>query len=412
MENNLELTFINFKKGSYITIEGKQNTGYFYIIREGKVKTSKEITYDGGKNVILGPGDLIGVVSAMSYQNHIETTVALSDVVAIKVLQQQYYNLIQKNPSVVIKIIRKFSQQLRHLNDTLVEHTINAVAHYDPTHLFNVAEYYLKQKQFHQAFYTYAKYFKYCPQGNNIPVAKEKMAKIMNIANEVQLDFKPEQLNRTFKKNNMIFAEGEPGNELFVIQKGSVKIIKIADDKETLLAVLKVGDIFGEMALLEDKPRLASAVAYEDCSVMAINKANFELMITNQPQLIAKVTSLLADRIWLIYKKLDNARIIDPMGRLYNTVYIQLEKNRIPLDGKNTPPTFTFGFGWSELFAMTGLPIEHKKTLQEKLSKNSKVKIYENQIHVTSIMDIVRQCEYYRKMGKIDRQNKSQSLQV
>jgi CRP-like cAMP-binding protein len=284
---------------------------------------------------------------------------------------------------------------------------MKAVAHDDPAHLFNVAEHFLIQKQLHQAFYAYAKYFKNCPQGEKIPAAKEKLKKMGNIANEVQLDFKPEQLNRTFKKNNMIFAEGEPGNELFVIQKGSVKIIKIADDKETLLAVLKVGDIFGAMALLEDKPRLASAVAYEDCNVMTVNKANFELMITSQPQLVAKVTSLLADRIWLIYRKLDNVQISDPMGRLYNTIYTQLEKNRVPLDGKNTPTSFIFDFGWSELFAMTGLPVEHNKTLQIKLNNNTKIKIFENRIHIASIMEIVRQTEYYRKMDRRDRQNKS-----
>jgi CRP-like cAMP-binding protein len=405
MENKLDLAFANFKKGSYLIIEGKQNTGFFYIIREGKVKISKEISYEGDRNEILGPGDFIGVVSAMSLQNHIETAVALTDVVVIKVLHQHYISLIQKNPAVVIKIIRQFSQRLRFLNETLAELTMKAVVQ-DPTHLFNVAEYYFLQKQFHLAFYAYAKYFKYCPQGDKLRVVKERMVKIGNIAKEVQLDFNPEELSRTIKKNNMIFAEGEPGNELFVIQKGSVKITKIADNKETLLAILKAGDIFGEMALLENKPRLASAVAYENCSVMAVNKANFDQMITNQPQLIAKVTALLADRIWLIYRKLDNVHIDDPMGRLYNTIYIQLERNRVPLDGRNTPTSYIFNFGWSELFAMTGLSIEHKQTLQLKLNNNTKIKIFDDQIHLTSIMEIMRQAEYYRKVDKRDRQVK------
>jgi CRP-like cAMP-binding protein len=407
MENKLDLTFVNFKKGSYLTIEGNQNTGCFYIIREGTVNVYKENSFEGNKKNILGPGDFIGVVSAMSFQNHIETTVALSDVVAIKVLQQHFLDLIQKNPSVVIKIIRQFSQRLRYLNDTLAELTVEFVSLYDPTRLYNVAEYYFKQKQFHQSFYAYAKYLKHFPQGDKVPAVKENISKIRNIASEVQLDYNPEQINRTIKKNNMIFAEGEPRNELFIIQKGSVKIIKIADKKESLLAVLKAGDIFGEMALLENKPRLASAVAYEDCSVMAVNKAKFELMVTSQPQFIAKVTSLLADRIWLIYRKLDNILINDPMGRLYNTIYIQLERNRVPLDDKKTPASFTFDYGWSELFAMTGLPIENKQSLKEKLGKNTKVEIFENKIHVSSIMEIVRQSEYYRKIDKIDRQNKN-----
>ena len=404
MENQLELSFVNFKKDSFLAIEGKQNTGCFYIIREGKVRISKETSVERDKNELLGPGDFVGVISAMSFQNHIETAIALSDVSVIKVQQQHYIGLIQKNPSVAKKIIKQFSQRLRYLNDTLAELTMKNIAPEGPPHLFTVGEYYFKQRQLHQAFYAYAKYFKYCPQGDNIPAAKEKLVKLANIANEITLEFSPEQINRTYNKNTMIFAEGEPGNELFVIQKGSVKISKIVDNKEVLLAVLKVGDIFGEMALLEDKPRLASALAYENCSLMAVNKVNFELMITSQPQLIVKVTSLLADRIWLIYRKFDNALMLDPMGRVYNTIYIQLEKNRVPLDGTSTETSYIFNFGWNELFGMTGLPIEQSKTLQIKLSNNSKIQVLENKIHIVSIMEIVRQTEYYRKMDRRDKQ--------
>jgi CRP-like cAMP-binding protein len=143
---------------------------------------------------------------------------------------------------------------------------------------------------------------------------------------------------------------------------------------------------------------------------MTVNKANFELMITSQPQLVAKVTSLLADRIWLIYRKLDNVHINDPMGRLYNTIYNQLERNRVFLVGKNRPASFVFDFGWSELFAMTGLPVEHNNALKLKISNNSKIQILESKIHLTSTMEIVRQTEYYRKMDRRDRQTKSYGL--
>jgi len=406
MENQLDLTCVAFKKDSYLTIEGKQNTGCFYIIKEGRVMVTKEAPVEGEKYEMLGVGDFIGVISTMSFQNHVETAVALSDVVVIKVLQSQYIALIQKNPAVTNKIIKQFSNRLRFLNDNLAELTMKNIAQEGPAHLFNVAEYYFAQKQYQHAFYAFVKYYKYCPNGDKIAEAKKRIMQLSSHAEKIT-EHSPDEMNRIYRKNTMIFAEGEPGNELFIIQRGAVKISKVVDKNEVLLAVLKPGDIFGEMALLEDKPRIASAIAYEDCKLMAVHKNNFELMIKSQPQLIAKITSLLADRIWLIYKKLDNALMEDPMGRLYNTMYLQMEKNRIRLDGTG-PQTYSFDFGWAELFGMTGLSAEHNKPLHFKISNNSKIQIQENRINILSIMEIVRQNEYYRKMDKRDKQKSNE----
>ena len=402
MGNQLQLSYVNYNKGAYIVIEGNKNTGYFFLIQQGNVRISKEAIIEGEMLKILGPGDFIGVISAMSNQCHIETALALTDVVLIKVLREQYTDLIQNNSAVAMKIIKQFSQRLRLLNSTLADITLKNTAQIGPSHMFNVAEYYLNQRQYVQALYAYAKYLKYCPGEENTAVAREKLKKLASSLKNIKIDFGSDQINRTYDRNTMIFAEGEPGDELFIIQKGSVKICKIVDNNEVLLAVLKAGDIFGEMALLEDKPRFASAVAYEDISVMALTKANFELMSSSQPQLIDKITSVLADRIWIIYKKLENALIQDPAGRLYNTLYIQLEKNRIPLDGSDTKNSYTFKFGWAELLSMAGLNNEKNKASFSKILNNPKIQITENKIVINSIMEVVRQTEYYRKMDKKD----------
>jgi len=167
-----------------------------------------------------------------------------------------------------------------------------------------------------------------------------------------------------------------------------------------LLAMLKQGDILGEMALLEGKPRAASALAHEDCDVMVVNKANFEMMIKGQPQLIAKITTLLADRLWLIYKQLANTLIGNPLGRMYDALLIQLEKNRVTLDGK-TP--YTFSFGRPELINMVGLPEEKGNILFAQMLENKKLQIIDNKIHTVSTEEIFKQSEYFRKMDRIEK---------
>jgi CRP-like cAMP-binding protein len=401
MENQSQLGVVTYKKDTYIIIEGNQ-ADCFFIIQQGQVKTYKDAMVKGENDETLNPGDFFGVISTMSSHSHIESVQALTDVVLISVRQNQYVGLIQKNSQVAIKIILQFSKRLRYLNETLARITLKKITEDGPNLLYDVAEYYLGQKQYNQAGHAYTQYIKRCPNGEKAASARDKLERL---GSRVQLtQFAANDMNRTYRKDTMLFAEGEPGEELFIIQKGSIKITKIVDHKEVLLAMLKPGDILGEMALLEGKPRAASALAYEDCEVMAVNKANFELMIKNQPQLITKITTLLADRLWLIYKQLANALLENPLGRMYDALLIQLEKNRVSLDGK-TP--YTFAFGQPELINMVGLPEKKGNEVFGEMLQNKFLQITGGKIHTTSTEEIFKQSEYFRKMDKIEKKRKA-----
>ena len=114
MNNPLQLSLVNFKKGAYIIVEGKQKADCFYIIRAGKVSISKEVEVveeEGGN--MLAPGDFFGVVSTMSSHSHIETAQAVTDVTLIAVRREQYGLLIERNAPVAMKIIQQFSKKMR-----------------------------------------------------------------------------------------------------------------------------------------------------------------------------------------------------------------------------------------------------------------------------------------------------------
>ena len=399
MTNQAQLSFVTFKKDSYIIVEGKQNADRFFIINQGNVLISKEVEVvaeeQGNK---LGPGDFFGVISTMSAHSHIETAQAISDVILISVPREQYGELIRNNTPVAMKIILQFSKRLRYLNDSLSKLTFKEESQAYTSQLFDVAEFFARQSRYSQAYYAYYQYVKHFPTGENIQTAKERISKIAIYAKNVKTEFAANETTRTYAKNSLIFAEGEPGHELFIIQKGSVTISKIVNNNEVLLAVLKTGDIFGEMAMLEAKPRAACALAYEDCQVMVINRQNFEHMIKTQPQLIAKLTSLLADRIWFIYKQLANTLIQDTLGRIYDTLSIHLEKNRVPKDGEGP---FTFDFGPKELLNMVGIPPKDANAELKKLFANNKITLFNDKIHALSVGEVVKQTEYHRKMQKI-----------
>ena len=408
MNNPLQLSLVNFRKGSYIIVEGKQKADHFYIMRQGNVRVSKEaevVEEESGN--LLAPGDFFGVISTMSSHSHIETAQAVTDVSLIAVHRDQYGLLIERNTPVALKIIQQFSKTLRYLDGALARLTLKGDASEESvSHLFRVAEYYARQSQYNQAYYAYYKYIQHFPTGPDVRIAKERMSKIKPYAKVVYLGGANEQFTRTYPQNTMIFSESEPGAELFIIQKGSVKITKIINDNEVLLALLKAGDMFGEMALLEDKPRTASAIAHEEAVLLAVNKANFRRMVSTQPQMITRLTQILSDRLWFIYKQLGNTQISDPVGRMFDRLFIELERLRVPLNSE----AYTFDFGPTELINLVGLPKEEGNAHIRRLFEGSKIRVVDNKIHVSEVGEIEKQSKYYRKMEKIERSRRQSSL--
>jgi CRP-like cAMP-binding protein len=407
----LQLAFVNYTKGAYIVVEGHKTVAdRFFIIRQGKVRISKEIEVvaeEGGN--ILGPGDFFAVVATMSSHTHIETAQALTDVTLISVMKEQYGQLIQNNAGVAMKIIVQFSMRMRYLDGALTRITLKSNAKEEPDHLFNIAEYYFKQKQYPQAYYAYHQYLKYCPNGETVDKARNIMEKIAGYAQSVRFDYPPDELVREYLKDTMIFSENEPGEELFIMQKGSVKITKIVDNNEVILGLLKQGDIFGEMALLESMPRSANAIAFENSLVMVVNRANFERMVTSQPQMIARLTTLLAERIWLVYKQLANAMIEDPLGRAYGALLMQLEKGRFDV---NSAQSHTFEFGPKELAGMIGMSQADSEPVIRKILENPKFQLHRDRISVQNISEVVKQVGAFKRIQQRDKARREASSKI
>lgn len=404
----VQLSFVNFKKGSYIIIEGKAERDKFYIIQQGKVQIVKDasVVEEEGGNV-LNPGDFFGVVACMSNHSQIDTAISLTDVVLISVPYSQFSQLIEKNNSIAMKIIYSFSRKMRYLDESLTRITLKKNIETDVSHLFTIGEYYLKMSKFDLALYAYYHYMKENPKGEFAQAAQKRFLDIKAMGVKVPVEMlepKTNEMTRSYDKEAMIFCECQSGSELYIIQKGHVKITKIVDNNEVLLAVLKEGDMFGEMALLENKPRSASAIVMDDgCQLLAVNRQNFNQMVATQPQLIARLTTTLADRIWLMYKQLANTLIPDYTEKMYDMLALQMEKNRIePAKGKQ----YVFNFGPIELANMCGIPKELVSVSVNDFLKEPIVRYDGSKIFVTDQLELVKQVAYLKKMRQIEKSRK------
>ncbi len=103
---------------------------------------------------------------------------------------------------------------------------------------------------------------------------------------------------RFFQTGSVIFRENEQGGEMYVIIQGAVEIRKTTGSvsSKTLIKLGK-GDIFGEMALIEKKPRSASAVAVQPTKVLGINEKLYESMLGSNPDFARKMNKVLSERI-------------------------------------------------------------------------------------------------------------------
>ena len=404
----LQLSFVNFKRGSYILIEGKSDTDRFYIIQSGQVQIAKqkEVVAEEEGN-LLGPGDFLGVIACMAHHSQIETAIAVSDVVLIAVHYEQFPELIEKNNPIAMKIIYSFSKKMRYLDEALTRITLKRNIETDISHLFTIGEYYLKMSKFELALYAYYHYLKEKPDGQFAETARKRFMAIKSTGVKAPIEMlEPDtkQMVRVYNRESMIFCECQSGTELYIIQKGRVKISKIVDNSEVLLAVLREGDMFGEMALLENKPRSATAItAAEECQLLAVNRQNFNQMVTTQPQLIARLTTTLADRIWAMYKQLANTLIPVPLEKMYDMLCIQLEKLRIqPGAGKQ----HTFLFGPPELAKMCSIPKEQVAQAIAEFLMTPIVRSTDDSIIITDTLELSKQTAYFKKMQEIEQARK------
>ncbi|HEX5939177.1 MAG TPA: ATP-binding cassette domain-containing protein, partial [Dehalococcoidia bacterium] len=112
----------------------------------------------------------------------------------------------------------------------------------------------------------------------------------------------PEELSgiaALFKGDNQpaqttVFQEGEPGNDLYVIERGQVRLTKGAD---VVLAYLDAGSFFGEMALLSGAPRTASAITSSECVLWRLSRTDFNAVVAEHPRVSMEIARVLAERV-------------------------------------------------------------------------------------------------------------------
>ncbi|MFQ5792423.1 MAG: Crp/Fnr family transcriptional regulator, partial [Acidobacteriota bacterium] len=116
---------------------------------------------------------------------------------------------------------------------------------------------------------------------------------------------------------SVIFFEHDVGDSLFVIMAGRVRVTILSDDgREIILSVLSSGDFFGEMSLLDNEPRSATAIAVQDTELVVLRRNDFLSIVQKRPRLLLNLLSVLSSRLRKANHQIGSLALLDVYGRV------------------------------------------------------------------------------------------------
>jgi CRP-like cAMP-binding protein len=133
--------------------------------------------------------------------------------------------------------------------------------------------------------------------------------------------------HRRYRRNEVIFHRDDPGNSLYVIRTGTVKIaLRSEEGKEVILTLLGAGDYFGELAILDGEPRSADAIAAEACETLILPREAFLAFVTQAPGVAVRLLETMSRHyVRRLTDTVYDAAFLDVPARLARTLVHLIE---------------------------------------------------------------------------------------
>jgi len=148
-------------------------------------------------------------------------------------------------------------------------------------------------------------------------------------------------IERRFPKHKTIVEEGAPGDYMYIISEGRVKVTKLSGDgREKILELLDVGDFFGEMSLFDDAPRSASVKAMSDVRIMALARNDFLRLLGSSPGLALSVIQELTRRLRQVDEQASSLSFQRVKERTMGLL-VRLAKEASSHEGRRKTPVLT-----------------------------------------------------------------------
>lgn len=119
------------------------------------------------------------------------------------------------------------------------------------------------------------------------------------------------ELGRIYKDGELIICQGDVGDCMYVIQEGKVEVFTESDGEEIHIAYLTAGDLFGEMAVIENEVRSASVRAVGDVRLLTLDKKNFLTRVHQDPSLSYRLMQRLSSQLRLLVLEVSRLKALE-----------------------------------------------------------------------------------------------------
>jgi CRP-like cAMP-binding protein len=192
---------------------------------------------------------------------------------------------------------------------------------------------------------------------------------------------------KTYRAGEMIFSEFEPGDTFYLIQSGRVELLKLIGDVEKTLDILGPSEMFGEMAILENSPRSATAIAVDDVEALEFNSQNFEILFLGNPQVALRLLKTFSKRIYDSKRRFMILTLGDPQAKIAD-VFLMLDETQPELDRKTERRVFLTTV--DEVAHWAGMSVNAAKEHIGNFVGQHRIEVYPDKIIVKNINDFSR----------------------
>jgi CRP/FNR family transcriptional regulator, cyclic AMP receptor protein len=208
-----------------------------------------------------------------------------------------------------------------------------------------------------------------------------------------------ERFGAEFAAGHVLFHEGDTGGEMYIVQAGKVRISKTVRDVEKTLVILGPGEFFGEMSILNNEPRSASATVDEDAKLLVIGAKTFEAMVRGNAEIAVRLIKKLAQRLQEADAQIENLLLKDHNSRVVHFLSHIASKM-----GRQLPDGIAVQITVKEVAAKVGLDPGPVDEVVNKLVRAKLVKITESEIviqDVGKLREFLEFLEMKEKFGDI-----------
>lgn len=199
-----------------------------------------------------------------------------------------------------------------------------------------------------------------------------------------------QRFGKEFPRGTVLFREGEPGHDMFVVHEGRVRISKAGVGTEAVLGTLGPGEFFGEMSILSGNPRSATATCETACKLLVVDQRTFEAMIRGHGEIALRMIRTLAERLQRANEQIETLLMPDASSRVVHGLLVAAERQA-------RAGASAHGIAVDEIATRAGVSAKQTAEVLQRVARTQVIRVQANEVAIPDV-ERLRQFLAFLKM--------------